>query len=144
MPLTHIQIDGARPLPAAYRLSDGRGLSLVIQPSGAKLWRFKYRHDGKQKTLHIGAWPKVGITDARNRREEARKLLAEGGDSILVKRFGRHAAKLKIKAGNGFPAATLGWKARSSAGRWRGSGRLRRRDIKPLSLRTTAGFSLRS
>jgi len=112
MPLTHIQITQAKPLDTAYRLADGRGLYIVVQPSGSKPWRMKYRHQGKQKTLHLGMWPKVGIVDARARREEAREILAQDGDPALVKRFGLAAAKVKIAPGNNFRDVAEEWIAK--------------------------------
>lgn len=109
MPLTHIQIAAAKASNGALKLSDGRGLTLVVQPSGSKVWRLKYRYEGKQKTLHLGHWPKVGISEARIRREDARKLIEEGSDPALVKRFGPVAAKVKIVAGNSFRAVAEEW-----------------------------------
>jgi hypothetical protein len=71
--LTYIQINAAKPRAKAYSLSDSQGLHLFVQPNGSKLWRFKYRFPDKQKTLHLGGWPQVGLADARVRRDEAKK-----------------------------------------------------------------------
>ncbi|ATE65756.1 integrase [Rhizorhabdus dicambivorans] len=109
MPLTYIQIAQAKAPNGALKLSDGRGLTLVVQPSGTKVWRLKYRYEGKQKTLHLGHWPKLGISEARQRSEEARKLITEGSDPALVKRFGPVAAKVKIVAGNSFRDVAEEW-----------------------------------
>lgn len=62
------------------KLFDERGLFLLCTPSGGKLWRFKYRFDGKEKLLSLGTYPDVSLADARERREAARKLLAQGVD----------------------------------------------------------------
>ncbi|MBK8740153.1 MAG: DUF4102 domain-containing protein [Betaproteobacteria bacterium] len=62
------------------KLSDGKGLYLAIMPAGAKLWRMKYRHGGKEKTYSIGAYPDVPLAEARIRRTEAREWLRQGKD----------------------------------------------------------------
>lgn len=80
MPLTDVTIRNAKPSEKPVRMFDGGGLYLEISPAGGKLWRLKYRCDGKEKRLALGAYPDVGLKDARERREEARKLLANGVD----------------------------------------------------------------
>ncbi len=57
-------------------LFDGGGLYLLVTPSGHKLWRFKYRYDGKSKTMAFGTYPEISLSHARQRREDARRLLA--------------------------------------------------------------------
>ncbi|NIJ09527.1 integrase [Sphingomonas vulcanisoli] len=109
MTLTHIQITHAKATNKAFRMSDGRGLAIVIQPCGSKIWRWSYRFETRQKTLHIGIWPKVGIADARRKCEQARELLSEGIDPAIVKRFGRGAAKIKIAPGNSFRVVAEEW-----------------------------------
>jgi len=71
------------------RLYDGDGLHLLVQPSGTKLWRFKYRFAGKQGTVSAGRYPSVGLTEARIRRDEYRALLAQGIDPSEVRRAER-------------------------------------------------------
>ena len=61
MPLTHLSIANAKAQAKEYKLADSDALYLAVRPSGAKLWRMNYRHLGRQKTLHLGAWPEVGI-----------------------------------------------------------------------------------
>jgi hypothetical protein len=68
------------------KLSDGGGLQLWVFPDGAKRWRRAYRAGGSQKLLAIGVYPKVGLKDARDAREAARKILARGGDPTAVKK----------------------------------------------------------
>lgn len=80
MPLTATAIKNAKPGAKARRLYDERGLYLEISPKGGKWWRFKYRIDGKEKRLSLGVYPDIGLKDARERREEARKLVATGID----------------------------------------------------------------
>jgi hypothetical protein len=70
----------------AYNMSDGEGLLLRIAPSGGKLWRWKYRHDGKEKLMSFGKYPSVPLAEARNRHQEARKLLASGVDPMAQRK----------------------------------------------------------
>ncbi len=80
MPLSNTTILNAKPADKPYALTDERGLSVQIQPTGGKWWRFRYRFDGKAKMLSLGVYPDVSLKDARDRRDEARKLLADGVD----------------------------------------------------------------
>jgi integrase len=68
------------------KLFDGGGLFLLVTPTGGKLWRFKYRFDGKEKTLYLGTYPEISLADARQRRLDARKLLANGIDPAAAKK----------------------------------------------------------
>ncbi|WP_313737157.1 tyrosine-type recombinase/integrase [Sphingobium yanoikuyae] len=105
--LTYIQINAAKPREKAWSLSDSQGLLLVIQPNGSKLWRFKYRFLHKQKTLYLGGWPHVSLADARVRRDEAKRKIAEGLDPALEKKRARIAAK--HAAANTFEAVAEEW-----------------------------------
>jgi hypothetical protein len=78
MALTDVAIRGAKAKDKPYKLGDADGLFLLVQHSGGKLWRFKYRWLGKEKKLTIGKYPEVSLSEARKRRDEARKLLAAG------------------------------------------------------------------
>lgn len=80
MPLTDTTIRNSKPSEKPIRLFDGGGLYLEIAPSGGKWWRLKYRFDGKEKRISLGVYPDTGLKDARSRRDEARKLLADGVD----------------------------------------------------------------
>lgn len=80
MPLSNTTILNAKPADKPYALTDERGLSIQIQPNAGKWWRFRYRYDGKAKMLSLGVYPDVSLKDARDRREIARKLLANGVD----------------------------------------------------------------
>lgn len=105
--LTYIQINAAKPRDKEYALSDSQGLYLTIRPNGSKLWRFKYRFLDKQKTLHLGGWPIISLADARVRRDEAKKLVANGIDPALEKKRARLAAK--YAAANTFEAVAEEW-----------------------------------
>ena len=80
MPLTDVAIRKAKPRLKPYKMGDAGGLFLLVQPSGGRLWRLKYRIDGKEKKLAIGPYPDIGLADARRRRDEARELVALGRD----------------------------------------------------------------
>jgi integrase len=80
MPLTDTQIKGLRPAQSPAKHSDGGGLHLLVSPAGGKLWRLSYRYDGKQKTLAFGAYPAVSLSDARRKRDDAKRLLASAVD----------------------------------------------------------------
>lgn len=84
MSLTDTAVRLAKPRDRAYRLPDGRGLCLLIQPSGSKWWRLRYRFQGVEKMLSLGTYPDVPLSEARDRRETARKTLATGTDPSIV------------------------------------------------------------
>ncbi|MEQ4658623.1 Arm DNA-binding domain-containing protein, partial [Providencia manganoxydans] len=87
MALSARQIQTAKPKDKEYKLSDERGLYLLVKPNGARYWRMKYRFAGKEKKLSIGVYPDVSLADARVKRDEARKLLAEGNDPAEQKKL---------------------------------------------------------
>lgn len=76
MSLTDTKIKKAKPKDKQYKLYDERGLFLLVSPNGGKWWRFKYRFDDKEKLLSLGTYPDVPLKDARDRRDDARKLVA--------------------------------------------------------------------
>ena len=78
--LSNLLINKTKPQVKTVRLSDGRGMYLEISPTGGKWWRFKYRLNGKEKRISLGVYPDVGLADARDKREAARKLVAAGVD----------------------------------------------------------------
>ncbi|UXY10072.1 tyrosine-type recombinase/integrase [Kosakonia sp. ML.JS2a] len=86
MPLNDMQIRRAKPEAKAYTLGDGLGLSLLIEPNGSKSWRFRYRFAGKPKMISLGVYPTITLADARSRRDEARKLVAEGKNPSEVRK----------------------------------------------------------
>lgn len=100
MALTDIQVKNAKTDSKPRKLSDEKGLYLYVSVAGGKSWRFDYDFFGKRKTLTIGAYPTVGLADARRLRDEAKKKLAEGLDPSLAKRRDQLAAK--AAAGNTF------------------------------------------
>lgn len=84
--LTVTAINNAKPKDKPYKLADEKGLYLLIQNSGGKLWRFDYRFDGKRKTLALGSNPEISLANARDKRDHARKLLANGTDPSEAKK----------------------------------------------------------
>lgn len=115
MPLTDIKVKSAKPTDKAYKLTDGGGMYLLVKPNGSKYWRLKYRFVGKEKMLSIGVYPDVSLADARQKRDEARKVLAAGGDPGEVKKADKLAQKLSIE--NTFEAIAREWH-RQKADRW--------------------------
>lgn len=85
MKLTAKACEAAKPKDKAYKLFDGGGLYLEVKPPNSKLWRLKYRYLGKEKKLCIGEYPIITLAEARNHRDEAKKLLANGHDPSAVK-----------------------------------------------------------
>ena len=78
IPLSDMKIQKAKSKDKPVTLFDGGGLFLMITPTGGKLWRFKYRFDGKEKKLAFGTYPEISLLGARKRRDEARSQLAHG------------------------------------------------------------------
>jgi hypothetical protein len=115
MPLTDIKVKTAKPMEKAYKLADGGGMYLLVKPNGSKYWRLKYRFAGKEKMLSIGVYPDVSLADAREKRKEARKTLASGGDPGEVKKAEKLSQKLSIA--NTFEAIAREWH-QHKADRW--------------------------
>lgn len=111
-PLSDFSIKNLKPEAKPRKYSDGGGLVLLVSPSGGKLWRLVYRFDGKQTQLAIGAYPYIGLKEARERREEARKLLAHGVDPN-ENRKQQKAAKAE-RAGNSFEVVAREWLAKKT------------------------------
>ncbi|MDR3322966.1 MAG: integrase arm-type DNA-binding domain-containing protein, partial [Zoogloeaceae bacterium] len=107
MPLTDTKIRTEKPADKPLKLRDGGGLYLLIPPTGGKWWRLDYRFDGKRKTLSMGVYPDIGLKDARERRDEARKLLANGTDPGAVRKA-QKAAK-EERAANSFEVIARLW-----------------------------------
>lgn len=92
MPLTDIEVRTAKPREKPYKLSDEKGMYLEVMPTGAKYWRLKYRHIGKEKRLALGVYPEVSLKDARTKRDTARSLIADGLDPSAQKKAAKAAA----------------------------------------------------
>ncbi len=113
MALSARQIQTAKPKDKEYKLSDERGLYLLVKPNGARYWRMKYRFAGKEKKLSIGVYPDISLADARVKRDEARKLLAEGNDPAEQKKLEKLAKKITVE--NTFKAIAIEWHTHKSS-----------------------------
>ncbi len=89
--LSDAKLRALKPRDQSYRVTDERGLYVQVSTSGARLWRFKYTFDGKEKLLAIGQYPDVPLSLARERRDEARKLVAQGIDPSAHKKAAKNA-----------------------------------------------------
>ncbi|HZX33627.1 MAG TPA: integrase arm-type DNA-binding domain-containing protein [Rhodocyclaceae bacterium] len=107
MPLTDTQIRNAKSREKPYKLADEKGLFLLINPNASKWWRLKYRYGGKEKLLSLGIYPEVALKEARDKRDAARKLIAEGVDP------GEHRKAAKAarseRAANSFEVIAREW-----------------------------------
>ncbi len=81
--LTDLRVKKAKPKEKRYTLFDSGGLYLEIAPNGGKWWRFRYSYGGKQKVISLGVYPTVSLKKAREKRDNARTLLANGQDPAL-------------------------------------------------------------
>ena len=115
MALTDTAIKNAKPGAKALRLYDSGGLYLELAPSGGRWWRLKYRFSGKEKRLSLGTYPATSLKAARDRRDEARRLLASGTDPAAE----RQADKLreKLESEQSFKRVALAWLDHQAA-RW--------------------------
>ena len=110
MPLTDRTIKALKPGSRPRKVSDEKGLYLLLHPNGAKYWRLKYRVAGREKTLALGVYPDVTLSHARDGRDEARRLIARGGDPSAS----RQAEKLAVA--DSFEAIAREWLAKKSPG----------------------------
>ncbi len=110
MALNDLTIKNKKPTDKPYKLSDEKGLFLLIHPKGFKYWRFKYRFAGKEKLLAFGVYPDISLADARARRDEARRLIANGIDPGLAKQLAKRANDSVVE--NSFEAVTREWYAK--------------------------------
>jgi hypothetical protein len=101
--LSDTVVRNAKAREKPYKLFDGRGLYLLVNPSGSRWWRFKYLRNGKERGISFGVYPDVSLGPARKRREEARTLLAEGGDPSEKKKAE------KVAGSNSFRAIAEEW-----------------------------------
>lgn len=115
MALTDIQIRRAKPQDKPYTLSDGLGLALLINPNGSKGWRFRYRFNDKAKLMSFGSYSLVSLAEAREKRDVARKQVANGIDPVEERKVQKLA--LKISTENSFEAISREWHT-NKADRW--------------------------
>lgn len=102
MALTDIAIRNAKAGAKPFKMTDGQGMFLLVTPAGGKLWRLKYRIDGREKLLALGTYPEISLSDARKRREDARAMIAQGKDPSREKQ--RDKVRSRIQAADTFSA----------------------------------------
>jgi integrase len=93
-----VAVRNARARDRTYKLGDGRGLCLLVQPNGSKWWRFRYKWAGKEKMLSMGTYPDTSLAEARNRRDEARRKIEAGTDPGVERRLTEDAPDRTFEA----------------------------------------------
>jgi hypothetical protein len=112
MALSDTAVKNAKPRAKPYKLADGLGLYLLVQPAGGKWWRLKYRIAGKEGGLSFGTYPDVGLKLARERRDKARKLVALGVDPAQHRKQTKQLSA--DAAANSFEAVAREWIAKNT------------------------------
>lgn len=115
MMLNARKVDTAKGKEKSYKLSDGGGLYLQVEPSGSKYWRMKYRFAGKEKRLSFGVHPTVTLADARQKRDDAKRLIASGEDPGEVKKAKKLALRAENEIIDPFESIALEWHKLKSA-----------------------------
>ena len=114
MPLTDVKIRQAKATDKVLKLTDGNGLYLEVKPNGSKLWRYRYKIDGKENLFAIGDYPTVTLMDARKAREEARELVKQGQHPSHVRKAA--TARQIGENANTFKAVAEEWIAKKKGG----------------------------
>ncbi len=129
--LTSLKIKIAKPADRAYKIADGGGLFLLVQPSGSKLWRYKFRLQGVEGLQALGAFPEVGLAEARAAHAASRQLVANGINPVHARRAERASkALVAMRHENGtFETVYADWSAATSVGLRAGTVEQRRREI---------------
>ena len=131
--LTAVHINAAKPAAKAYKLSDSGGLYLLVQPTGAKLWRYKCRLGGVEGLDALGSYPEVSLAEARKAHSDSRRLVAEGINPVIARRERKQAliqASLAREKGS-FEAVAADWSAATAHGLRASTVRQRERDGNP-------------
>jgi len=105
--LTDAKVRNAKPRSKPYKIADSEGLFLLIMPSGSKYWRLRYFFAGREKLLALGVFPHIELADARDRRAQARKMLAAGQDPGEAKKQAKRLAT--FKTANSFEVVAREW-----------------------------------
>ncbi len=107
MSLSDVRLRNAKPKEKSYKIHDSKGLYIIITPKGGKWWRFDYLFQGKRKTISMGTYPEVPLKEARERRDEARKLLAQGIDPSAYRKRVKEETEQRVK--NTFGNIAIEW-----------------------------------
>jgi hypothetical protein len=110
--LTDTKLRALKPRESVYRIADASGLCVEVRPTGAKLWRYRYRYTGKARMLALGEYPSVSLMDARGKLNEARAVLAAGIDPTVNAKAKREA--VIERASNTFAALAHEWLAQNA------------------------------
>jgi integrase len=120
--LTDTQVRKVKSREKSFKLADGKGLFLVVQPNGSKYWRFRYQFGDKEKLLALGVYPEVTLAGARKKRDEARQMLAEDIDPGMARQLKKRDRKLGPE--NSFESVAREWHIKFSA-KWTEDHKLR-------------------
>ncbi len=105
--LTDTRIKSTKPQAKLYKLTDERGLHLSVYPNGSKLWQLRFRIEGKERTASLGKYPEVSLAEARDKRDQMRKLIANGIDPVQSQKTAKEAKKLAQT--NSFESVARTW-----------------------------------
>ncbi|MDE2270644.1 MAG: integrase arm-type DNA-binding domain-containing protein, partial [Xanthomonadaceae bacterium] len=107
--LTNAKLRTLKPKAKLYRVADSAGLCIEVQPTGARYWRISYRYAGRRKMLSLGVYPEVSLVEARRRRDDARKQIADGYDPSAQRKLAKLTAH--IAAETAFEPVAREWLA---------------------------------
>jgi integrase len=110
--LTDTKLRALKPRESIYRIADAGGLCIEVRTTGSRMWRFRYRYNGKARMLALGEYPIVSLTEARRKRDEARGVLALGIDPTVNAKAKREA--VVERAANTFTALAVEWLAQNA------------------------------
>jgi len=135
MKLTNTTIRAAKPTSVQQKLFDGKGLFLLVSPTGSKIWRFKYQFQGREKLLSLVQYPDVSLKDARAKVADARKILANGGDPSATRKAAiqQLSSTFELVAREWFKKQTAAWQDHYAA-----KMKMSRDHIVPLSKQAVA------
>jgi integrase len=105
--LTDTRVKAAKPQPKLYKLTDERGMHLLVYPNGSKLWQMRYRFEGKERTASLGKYPEISLAEAREKRDQMRKQLANAIDPVQAQRTVKEAKRVAQE--NSFEAIARAW-----------------------------------
>jgi len=114
--LSDITIKKAKPKDKEYKLADGEGMHLLVHPNGGKYWRLRYKINGKEKTLALGTYPTISLSEARDKRFDAKKQIANGLDPSGEKK--QKKLQQYINAENSFENVAREWYQKNYA-KWK-------------------------
>jgi hypothetical protein len=120
MPLSALGVKNATPKAKPYRLSDGKGLYLIVTEKGSKLWRFNYSLNRKRNTMSFGTWPEIELADVRKMRDQARRFVATGRSPLNIRGSRSKPAlswdrSFEAIARDWYASKEIGWTTRHAA-----------------------------